>query len=73
MRNRGVNTILFTGVSTEIGIDPSARDSANRGFYTIVVEDCVSSSDKEMHESAIKILRKVCLVIPSQDIVKEWK
>lgn len=73
LRSRNINTLLFTGVSTEFGIDPSARDSSNRGFYTIVVEDCVSSSDKEMHEAAIKLLRKVCLVMPSQDIMKEWK
>jgi nicotinamidase-related amidase len=72
MRNRGVNTILFTGIATEIGIDSSARDSANRGFYTAVVEDCVSSPDKEMHESALKTLRSVCLVVRSADVVKQW-
>lgn len=73
MRNRGIDTVLFTGLSTEMGIASSARDSANRGFYTVVVEDCVSSSDKEMHESALRTLRRVCLVIPSTDIMKEWK
>jgi len=73
MRNRGINTILFTGIATEIGIDSSARDSANRGFYTIVVEDCVSSTDKEMHESSLRTLKRVCLVELSKDIIKEWK
>lgn len=73
MRNRGINTILFSGISTDIGIDSSARDSANRGFYTIVVQDCVSSSDKEMHEAALKTLGRICLVLPSKDIMEEWK
>ena len=73
MRNRGINTILFTGISTEIGVDSSARDSANRGFYTIVVADCVSSSDKELHECALKALTRVCLVMPSREIMAEWK
>ena len=73
MRNRGINTLLFTGISTEFGIDTSARDSSSRGFYTIVVEDCVSSSDKELHELALKSMVKVCLVLPSRDIMKEWK
>ena len=72
MRNRGINTIMFTGISTEIGIDSSARDSANRGFYTIVVPDCVSSSDREMHEAALRTLRPVCLVTPSKDIINQW-
>lgn len=72
MRNRGISTILFSGISTEIGIDSSARDSSNRGFYTIVVEDCVSSSDREMHEAALKTLRRVCLVIPSKEVMNQW-
>jgi len=72
MRNSGINTILFTGISTEMGIDSSARDSANRGFYTIVVEDCVSSPDKDLHESALRTLKSVCLVMPSVNIIKAW-
>ena len=72
MRNSGINTILFTGISTEMVIDSSARDSANRGFYTIVVEDCVSSPDKDLHESALRTLKSVCLVMPSVDIIKAW-
>lgn len=73
MRNRGIDTVLFTGIATEIGIDSSARDCSNRGFYTIVVQDCVSSSDKEMHESALKALKTICLVTPSADITAEWR
>lgn len=73
MRNRGIETILFTGIATEIGIDSSARDSANRGFYTIVVEDCVSSSDRGMHEASLKTLNRICLISPSMEIMKEWK
>ena len=73
MRNKGINTLLFTGLKTEIGIDSSARDAAARYFYTVVVEDCVSTDDKVLHESSIRTLRRVCLVIPSTDIMKEWK
>jgi nicotinamidase-related amidase len=72
MRNRGITTILFSGISTETGISASARDSANRGFYTVVVSDCVSSMDGEAHQAELKILGKVCLVLSSADIVKEW-
>lgn len=73
MRNRGISTILFTGLRTEIGIDSSARDAVNRDFCTVVVEDCVSTINEELHESALRTLRRVCLVVPSRDIIKEWK
>jgi nicotinamidase-related amidase len=72
MMNRGIKTILFAGISTEIGIASSARDASNRGFYPVVLSDCVSSSDKEMHEAALKVLARVCLVMPSTDIIAQW-
>jgi nicotinamidase-related amidase len=73
MKNRGINTILFAGMATEMGIDTSARESGCRGFYTVVIEDCVSSRNKEFHESALKILKKICLVLLSKDVIKHWK
>jgi nicotinamidase-related amidase len=74
MRNRGIKTLLFTGISTEIGIASSARESANRGFYTIVVEDCVSSSNsQELHQLALRVLRAICLITPSRSIIGEWE
>ena len=72
MRNRGISTIIFTGIATEIGIDSSARDSACRGFYTVIAEDCVSSSDEEMHKAALKTLSRVCIIAPSTGIIKAW-
>jgi nicotinamidase-related amidase len=72
MRYRGIRTILFTGIATEFGVEHSAREASIRGFYTIVVSDCVSSGDREKHEMALEILPRMCLVLPSKDIIKEW-
>lgn len=72
MRNRQIETIMFTGISTEIGVDSSVRDAGNRGFYPIVASDCVSSSSKEMHEAALKILPSVSLVMHSSTISAQW-
>ena len=73
LRNRGARAILFTGISTEIGIASSARDAANRGFYTVVVSDCVSSGNKELHEATLKILGSICLVVSSREIMQTWE
>jgi len=62
MRNRGI--------ATEMGIASSAGDSANRGFYTVVVRDCVSSTDEEMHNAALKVLHRPCIVETSENIIK---
>ncbi len=70
MRNRGIMTLIFTGIATEFGIESSARDASNRGFYPVVVSDCVSSSDKEAHERSLKNLDKLVIVRTSTDIMR---
>ena len=70
MRNRGITTLIFTGIATEFGIESSARDASNRGFYPVVVSDCVSSMDKEAHERSLKNMAKVVIVEKSADILK---
>lgn len=69
MRNRGITTLLFTGIATEFGVDSSARDASNRGFYPVVVSDCVSSPDKDAHERSLKNLDKLVLVKSSSEIL----
>ncbi len=70
MRNRGITTLLFTGIATEFGIESSARDASNRGFYPVVVSDCVSSSDREAHERSLRNLAKLLIVEKSRDIIQ---
>jgi nicotinamidase-related amidase len=70
MRSRKINTLIFTGIATEIGIESSARDAANRGFYPVIVEDCVSSSDKDAHERSLKNMAKLFVVEKSSGIIE---
>jgi nicotinamidase-related amidase len=70
MRARGITTLLFTGIATEFGIESSGRDAANRGFYPVVVSDCVSSMDREAHERSLKNLDKLVIVNSSSEILK---
>ncbi len=72
LRNRNITTIIFTGISTEIGIESSARDASNRGFYTVIASDCVSSSSREMHECALKVLEKMVIVSTSNEIMSAF-
>lgn len=69
MRSRNITTLIFTGIATEAGIESSARDASNRGFYPIVVSDCVSSKDKEAHERSLKNMTKLVIVEKSAAIL----
>ena len=68
-----IGTVIFTGIATEFGIESSARSAGNRGFYPVVVEDCVSSSNREMHEAALKVLKTQAIVAQSEEIINTWK
>ena len=70
MRNRSITTLTFTGIATEIGIESSARDASNRGFYPVVVSDCVSSMDQDAHERSLKNLDKIAIVKNSAEILE---
>ena len=70
MRARGINTLLFTGIATEFGIESSARDAANRGFYPVVLSDCVSSMDRDAHDRSLKNLEKLVIVSSSNEILR---
>jgi nicotinamidase-related amidase len=70
LRNRNITTILFTGIATEIGVESSARDASNRGFYPVVLSDCVSSADKESHERSLKNMTKLFITATHDEIIK---
>ena len=72
-RNSGIETIVLTGISTEIGVESSARSAGNRGYYPVVVKDCVSSSNREMHEMALKVLEAVSITASSSEMTGSWR
>ncbi|MEM0159840.1 MAG: isochorismatase family cysteine hydrolase [Candidatus Micrarchaeaceae archaeon] len=71
-RNAGIETLVFTGIATEIGVESSARDALNRGFYAVVAKDAVSSGDKEAHERSLANMQKLLLLASSKDIADIW-
>jgi nicotinamidase-related amidase len=58
-KDRNITTLIFTGIATEIGVESSARDAANRGFYPVIAEDCVSSADKDAHNRSLENMKKM--------------
>jgi len=70
MRNRNITTLIFTGIATEMGIESSARDASNRGFYPVVVSDCVSSLDKDAHDRSLKTMAKLFIIESAGNILK---
>ncbi len=72
LRNAGIITIVFTGIATEFGIESSARDAFNRGFYSVVVSDCVSSPDKDGHNRSLENMKNLITIINSKEVENVW-
>jgi nicotinamidase-related amidase len=62
LRNAGIITVVFTGIATEFGVESSARDAFNRGFYSVVISDCVSSPDKHGHNRSLENMKNLILL-----------
>ncbi len=73
VRNAEIRTIVFTGIATEMGIETSARSSMSLGFHTVVVEDAVSSGDREAHDRSLLNLKKLVRVESSASIMEAWR
>jgi len=73
LRNKGITTILFTGIATEFGVESSARDASNRGFFPVIISDAVSSSDEEGHFRSLLNLKKLTIQLTAEEITELWK
>ena len=54
LRRRDVKTIVLGGISTNIGVESTARSAYEHGYAQIFVEDAMTSHSAEAHEFALK-------------------
>ncbi|HEX3973573.1 MAG TPA: isochorismatase family cysteine hydrolase [Stellaceae bacterium] len=70
LRERGIDTVLITGVLTNICCESSARDAATLGFRVVMVADANAARSDEEHQSALyNILRNFGDVRTSDDLI----
>ncbi len=58
LRRRGIDTIVLCGISTNHGVESTARFAYEYGFQQIFAEDAMSSMSAEMHNAALDIAFK---------------
>jgi nicotinamidase-related amidase len=73
LHNRGVDTVVLAGVSTEAGIEGTARNASYLGYIPVVVEDAVGSSEREVYEKALWLMRRMFDVRSTESVVASVK
>src|ERR1700729_2285293 len=54
LKNRGIDTVVLTGISTNVGVESTARQGTGLGFAFVLVEDACSAQDAEQHRYAFE-------------------
>jgi ureidoacrylate peracid hydrolase len=54
LRDRGIRTLVFAGVQTNVCVESSLRDAVCRNFHAVLAGDCVASHTAPLHEATLK-------------------
>jgi nicotinamidase-related amidase len=54
LRSRGVDTVVLTGISTNAGVESTARQGTGLGFAFVLVEDACSAENADHHSFAFE-------------------
>jgi nicotinamidase-related amidase len=57
LKNRGIETLLVCGVTTEVCVNTTVREANDRGFRCVVLSDCCASYFPEFHDMGLKMIK----------------
>jgi nicotinamidase-related amidase len=58
LRSRGITTLLLTGVNTNSCVLATTVSANAKDYAAVVVEDCVDTMDRSLHEPALRVIRQ---------------
>ena len=56
LRNRGIETLLVCGVTTEVCVHTTVREANDRGYRCLVLGDACASYFPEFHEVGLRMI-----------------
>ena len=56
LRNRGITSLVVTGVTAEVCVQTTVREANDRGFECLVLSDCIASYFPEFYEMTLKMV-----------------
>jgi nicotinamidase-related amidase len=69
LAERGIDTVVLTGVATNVAVESTARDASDRGYYVIMLSDCCVAGTVERHESSLRSLEVLVTKVTTSDEV----
>ena len=71
LKQRGIDTVVLGGISTNMGVESTARQGTGLGFAFVIVEDaCATSLGEEAHRFAFeKIFPRLARVRKADEVI----
>ncbi|GIW41924.1 MAG: isochorismatase [Candidatus Binatia bacterium] len=74
LRNLGVETVVVTGVSLNVGILGTTIEAVNCGYSVVVPRDCVAGTPEAYAEAVLEnTIRLLAAVVDSTEIAEVWR
>ncbi|MBI4527486.1 MAG: cysteine hydrolase [Deltaproteobacteria bacterium] len=73
LHNRSATTIIIAGCTTDGGVEATVRDGFYRGYFMVVVKDCVGTYTEKGHLEALKRMERFADVVESAEIIESWQ
>lgn len=71
LRAGGVDTLILAGLTTNWVIESTARQAMDLGYRLVVVEDCMASFNRTLHDFAIQhVYPQISTVVRVSDLVR---
>ena len=74
LRAKGVESVLVTGVATEVCVETTTRDALMYDYYVTLIKDCAASYHPHLHDTTLEnIERMFGVVASSEEIIRVWQ
>jgi nicotinamidase-related amidase len=73
LRQRGIDTLVLTGFTTDCCVDCTARDAFHLNYSVFLVKDATAAYEQDLHDGALNGLSKNCaLLTDSAAVLAAW-
>jgi ureidoacrylate peracid hydrolase len=74
LQERGIRSLLLTGVATDTCVESTARDAYFMDYYVTLVADCCGAASERDHRVALERFdRDYGSVVTSADVIGVWR
>jgi nicotinamidase-related amidase len=74
LRRRKMDTIVLCGISTDVGVESTARFAYEYGYQQIFAEDAMTAASDEQHSAAVNfIFKRIGRVRKTGEVLKALK